>query len=256
MVQERVRNKVAVRKILEYAERRKATAPPAAASSLFEQVVYALCRENAPRSAADQAFDNLRNQFFDWNEVRVSKAHEVAAALQPIGENRSARMLRARRIVRFLQKVFDSQYTFDLAELHNRTLKQAQRQLERLLDKNEFAVYTALRIGFGVPTMPVDATMRRVLERLRLVDKGAAPTTLQEQLQSLVPEAKRPLFCEALDGIAWEYCGDSPACQACCLNGICPTGRAHLAPRRKQVTRSSRSGGKKTQRARRQAGRE
>ncbi|HMF11155.1 MAG TPA: hypothetical protein VKE94_02585, partial [Gemmataceae bacterium] len=43
-----------------------------ASRSVVEQFLYALCRENATRDQADEAFRTLRERFFDWNEVRVS----------------------------------------------------------------------------------------------------------------------------------------------------------------------------------------
>src|SRR5437899_12549488 len=37
-----------------------------------EQFIYAICRPSATREQADEAFNNLRKPFFDWNEGRVS----------------------------------------------------------------------------------------------------------------------------------------------------------------------------------------
>src|SRR5438105_2507614 len=41
---------------------------------VFEQFLYAICREGATREQADRAFQVLQEHFFDWNEVRVSSA--------------------------------------------------------------------------------------------------------------------------------------------------------------------------------------
>src|SRR5947209_1093439 len=46
--------------------------PHAAARPVLEEAVYALLREGATGEEADRAFDALRKDFFDWNEVRVS----------------------------------------------------------------------------------------------------------------------------------------------------------------------------------------
>src|SRR5438132_8594655 len=45
---------------------------------VLEQFIYAMLRENATRENADQAFKNLKDRFFDWNEVRVSSTVEIA----------------------------------------------------------------------------------------------------------------------------------------------------------------------------------
>ena len=44
-------------------------------------MVYAILREDATRPDADRAYGRLQSQFYDWNEVRVSAAHEVEEAL-------------------------------------------------------------------------------------------------------------------------------------------------------------------------------
>src|SRR5262249_60628586 len=36
---------------------------------VLEQFLYGVCRENATREQADRAFNNLRERFFDWNEI-------------------------------------------------------------------------------------------------------------------------------------------------------------------------------------------
>src|SRR5881628_6829 len=56
------------------------------ARPLLEQLLYAICRENATRDLADRAYQNLKGQFFDWNEVRVSSPHEVEEALADLPE--------------------------------------------------------------------------------------------------------------------------------------------------------------------------
>src|SRR5437762_2953267 len=45
---------------------------------VLEQFIYAMLRENTTRGNADQAFKNLKDHFFDWNEVRVSSTLEIA----------------------------------------------------------------------------------------------------------------------------------------------------------------------------------
>ena len=41
---------------------------------LMQQLLYGCCLENAPADAADRALAALENDYYDWNEVRVSTA--------------------------------------------------------------------------------------------------------------------------------------------------------------------------------------
>src|SRR4051794_26476969 len=81
------------------------TAPPADPDPrpVLETFLYALCREGTTRETADLLFGNLRERFFDWNELRVSSAREVADALDGLAPDADDR---AQRILDFLQEVF------------------------------------------------------------------------------------------------------------------------------------------------------
>src|SRR5437764_15401694 len=70
---------------------------------VLEQFLYAVCREDVTRDLADRAFRNLQEQFFDWNEIRVSSNRELADAMDGLPQAEA----RAQRIIEFLQEVFE-----------------------------------------------------------------------------------------------------------------------------------------------------
>src|SRR5271170_5302967 len=76
---------------------------------VLEQFLYAICREGVSRELADQAYRNLREQFFDWNEIRVTSMRELADALDGLPQSE----VRAQRLISFLQEVFETTYSFD-----------------------------------------------------------------------------------------------------------------------------------------------
>ena len=57
------------------------TQPPSLKLPLLEQLVFACCLEEAPVDAAQKAYAALEEQYFDWNEVRVSTVAELAEDL-------------------------------------------------------------------------------------------------------------------------------------------------------------------------------
>src|ERR1043166_3469387 len=93
----------------------KKSAPPADSQQrpVLDQFIYGLCREWVSREQADQAFRNLKECFFDWNEVRVSSVRELEEALADL-PNASER---AQRVISFLQEVFETTFSFDLEGL-------------------------------------------------------------------------------------------------------------------------------------------
>jgi endonuclease-3 len=178
---------------------------------VLEQFLYAICREGATREQADQAFRNLRDRFYDWNEVRVSSVREVEEALEDVPDAE----LRANRLISFLQEVFETTYSFDLESLHKKGLKQAAKQLSRYQAANDYAVAWVIQQSLGGHAIPIDTPSLRVLRRLGLIEEDVAdPEALRTSLEHLIPKARGPLFTELMSALAhdsgWERDPNSP----------------------------------------------
>src|ERR1700730_11822646 len=193
------------------------------ARPVLSQFVYALCREGASREQADRAFRNLHDRFFDWNEVRVSSAREIEEALSDLPDAEQ----RAQRIVSFLQEVFETTFSFDLEGLHKKGLKQATKQLLRYQAASDFVVAWVTLYTLGGHSIPLDAPILRVLQRLGLIeaDRGDSEA-LRSSLEHIIPKVRGPLIGELVSALADEFCWeDDPNCAACLLGPSCPTGQ-------------------------------
>jgi len=193
------------------------------AQPILEEFVYAICRDGTTRDHADRAFRNLREQFFDWNEVRVSSIREVQEAFGELPDAEE----RAQRIISFLQEVFETTFSFDLEPLHKKGVKQAAKQLARYQAANDFAVSWVTQQTLGGHAVPVDPPTLRVLRRLGLADHEQEDgEALRASLEHLIPKAKAPLFNELISALADDLCAeDAPQCAACPLAGECLTGQ-------------------------------
>jgi endonuclease III len=193
---------------------------------VLEQFMYAVCREGATREGADRAYQNLRERFFDWNEVRVSSAREVEDALDGLPDSE----LRSQRVISFLQEVFETTFSFDLESMHKKGVKQAAKQLSRYQAATDFAVAWVVQQSLGGHAVPLDAPALRALRRLGLVEEeGGDPEAVRTGIEHLVPKAKAVQFCEILSALAHDVCvEDEPICKACQMNSDCPT--AQLVP--------------------------
>jgi endonuclease-3 len=201
---------------------------------VLEQLLYAICRENAPRDRADKAFGALRSHFYDWNEIRVSSPRELVEALAPLPDAE----MRAYRIVSLLQEIFETTYGFDLESLHKKGLKQAQKQLERYQGANPFAVAYTLQMGLGGHAVPLDTAMHRTMRRLELIDGETSGEALQASLEHLVPKARGPIFCELVSNLAQQFCHENaPACKSCPMREACPT--AQRSPKNSHASRTA-----------------
>jgi endonuclease III len=208
---------------------------------VIEHLLYAIVREGTTRELADKAFKNLRTQFFDWNEVRVSAPHEIEAVLERIpgaGE-------RAQRIIGVLQYWFELKYNFDMEDLAKKGLKDAARQVARMLsevakngmkeagrvpgrvvDGNDYVVASVIQQGLGGHAVPLDAPGLRALRRLGLVEADDTLENMRSGIEHCLPKAKGPLFYELLSQLAAQLCCEErPKCNSCPLREDCPTGQ-------------------------------
>jgi endonuclease-3 len=204
---------------------------------VLEQFIYAICREGVTRELADLAFRNLREHYFDWNEVRVSSARELAESMEclPDAENRG------QRVIDFLQEVFETTFSFDLEGLQKKGLKVAAKQLARYQAASEYIVASVIQQSLGGHAIPLDAGSLRVLRRAGVVDGDTDDVeVVRASLEHQVPKAKGVTFADAVSAIAYEVClEDEPRCNACPLCPGCPTGQEmksavmDVAPRNK-----------------------
>jgi len=200
---------------------------------VLEQFVYAILRENATRETADQAFKSLQEQFFDWNEVRVSSTLEIVEAFDGILADPETR---AQRVIDFLQEIFETTYSFDLEPLlevlQKKGLKQASKQLSRYQAANDYAVAWVMQHSLGGHAIPLDGAAQRVLKRMGLVEDENDIEALRTSIEHQVPKAKGTLFVDLISVLADAHCHeDQPKCRECALRSVCPTGQeAKAAP--------------------------
>ncbi len=194
---------------------------------VLEQFIYAILRENTTREVADRVFDNLRERFYDWNEVRVSSTLEIMESFEDALSHADAR---AQRIIDFLQEIFETTYSFDLEPLlevlQKKGMKQAAKQLARYQAANDYTVAWVMQQSLGGHTIPLDASGIRVLKRMGLVEDAQVELeTLRTSIEDQVPKAKGTLFVDVVSALANTHChADKPACRDCPLHTVCPTG--------------------------------
>lgn len=205
---------------------------------VLDDVIYAICRENATREQADRAFLFLQEHFFDWNEVRVSGVRELEEAFEGMPDAEQ----RAGRVIAFLQSHFEATFSFDLEGLHKKGLKEAVKQLKRYdaVKGNDFTTGWVTQRSLGGHAIPLDTPTARCARRLGLVDTDDAESA-RSTLEHLIPKAKGALFTDAISTVAVEYCWEErPHCGACPLAGDCPTAHelgVEAPPQRKPKPR-------------------
>ena len=114
----------------------KPAPPPPKDRSLFEHLLFACLFEDSPHEAAEQVFATLKQDYFGWNEIRVSTIRELTDALKPLVNPADS----AARLKQSLHSVFESVYEFDIESLKKQNIGQAAKHLQRYKGTTPFAV--------------------------------------------------------------------------------------------------------------------
>jgi endonuclease III len=213
--------------------------------SVLEAVIYGICHEGTTREQANQALSRFKDGFFDWNEIRVSSIEEVQAALNDLPDSEE----RAQRIRRFLRQLFERTYGFTLDTLAKKPLKESLKVLhEYEAFGSDFVTATVIQQSLGGHAIPVDAPVRRALERLGVADETIETPALRSILERAVPKNRGTEFADLIEELAHDTCVEGiPDCPRCELRKTCPTARvlkeeAHAAS--KASAKASKDGAK------------
>lgn len=210
-------------------KRYKPRAEPPSRLSILEAVVLGICHEGTTREQANQALSRFKDDFFDWNEVRVSTIDEIKGMLAGLPSPED----RANRLRRFLRQLFEKTYGFTLETLAKKPLKESLKLLDEYdAFGSDYVSATVVQQALGGHAIPVDAPAQRALTRLGIVEPGSESTALRSLLERAVPKNRGVEFIGLIEDLAHDTCVEGPPdCPRCELRKICPTGRARREER-------------------------
>ncbi|MFQ5591937.1 MAG: hypothetical protein ACE5HE_12295 [Phycisphaerae bacterium] len=141
---------------------------------------------------AERALDNLMEVMVDWNEVRISSAHEVSRA---IGNTIPDGALRAQRLIDALQCIFQRENRLSLDRLKKVGRREAREYLEGLEAVDEYAVASVLLWSLGGHAVPVDDELLRSLRDAELIHPLATRAEVQAFLERHIGASDTKEFC-------------------------------------------------------------
>jgi endonuclease III len=130
----------------------KPVPPPPKERTLFEHLMFACLLENSPHELAEQVLKTLQDNYFDWNEVRVSTLRELAEVTKPLVDSSEA----AARLKQTLHAVFEGVYQFDLETLKKQNIGASAKQLQKLNGSTPFVVAYVTQVALGGHSIPVN----------------------------------------------------------------------------------------------------
>jgi endonuclease-3 len=172
--------------------------PAAGSRSLLENLLFACCLENSKFEAANEAFARLQQDFFDWNEVRVTTAQELAEVMNGLFDPNDA----ALRLKRTLHSVFETHYSFEIDSLKKENLGKAVQHIAKFNGISPFVVGYATQNSLGGHAIAVDRALLALLQTLDLVsDKDIAQSQVPG-LERAIPKNKGGEFFSLVHQLA------------------------------------------------------
>lgn len=169
-------------------------APAAPGRPLLEHILYAALLEDAPAELADEGFAMCEQEFFDWNEVRVTSVTELAEVLSRFPSPATT----AARLKRVLQNVFEGFYNFDLDHLKKENLSKAVAKFETMNGLTPFVLAYLTQHGLGGHAIPVSSAAMQIMLKAGIVSEAEAATGKVPGLERAIPKSKAIEFSSML----------------------------------------------------------
>lgn len=153
---------------------------------LLEHVLYASLLEDAPADLADEGMAKCEQEFFDWNEVRVTTVTELSQVLENLPDPQKA----ARRLKSNLQAIFEEFYTFDLDHLKKENLGKAVAKFEKMPGMTPFVLHYTIQHGLGGHAIPVDYSAMVLMLATEIASQAEAMSGKVPGLERAIPKSK------------------------------------------------------------------
>lgn len=159
---------------------------PPSNRTVIEHAIYGCCLEDSTHEAADEAFAKLHENYFDWNEVRVTTATELAQTMKSLGHPLQS----ADRMKKLLYGMFETFYQFDLEFLKKENLSKAIIQFEKMNGVSPFTISYMAQNGLGGHSIPTDRSLLELMVVIGAITEEEASKGRVPGLERAIPKAK------------------------------------------------------------------
>ncbi len=187
-----------INKLFKVAKKHYSPVLPPSNRTVLEHMMFACCLSNAQYEAADESFARLQEQFFDWNEVRVTTAVELAEVMKQQPNPSESAVL----IKKTLHGVFETYYNFDLESLRKENLRKTVQQLERFKGVNSFVISYVAQVALAGHYIPLDQATLNLMVILGIATEAEAAKGKIPGLERTIPKSKGIEFASVVHQLA------------------------------------------------------
>lgn len=190
-------------------------------------LVGTILSQNTSDVNTDRSFASLREHFPTWQDVIDADTADVQDAIKSGGLSK----IKAPRIQAALQSIIDQTGELKLGFLKQMSVEDGIAWLTALIGIGPKTAACVLLFSLGLPSMPVDTHVARVMTRLGVVPDRTSTLTKQQFLENLIgPDANR-VYAVHVETITHgrEVCkARRPLCEHCNLRELCLYYKEHI----------------------------
>lgn len=174
---------------------------PSGERPVLEHLLFACCLEDAHYDVAEEAFAALEEQFYDWNEVRVSTVRELAEVMARLPNPPAA----ANRVRSVLQHVFESTYAFDLEGLRKKNLGPATDRLKKINGVSPFGTAYVVQAALGGHAIAVGSGELRAMHVLDFISDKDLEKHQAPGMERAIAKSKGQEFSSLLHQLGADF---------------------------------------------------
>lgn len=194
----------------------------------ISELIGTILSQNTSDVNTARSMARLREDFPTWEDVRSAPVDEVVDAIRSGGlANR-----KAPRIQAVLDTVIERRGDTDLTFLHDMPLDDAKTWLTSMHGIGPKTAACVLLFSLGMPAMPVDTHVHRVMLRLGVVPPRTNPEATASMLEELIGPEPQRVYAVHVETISHgrQICKAlRPKCDTCPLLELCDYGKSRVA---------------------------
>ncbi len=188
--------------------------------AFLDLIVFHKLHTALPAQQALRGFNELKEGFVDWNEVRVSAVREIQEALGLCPGSLELAVF----VKDLLELIHREKQDVSLEFLAEKNLGEIRQYLKRFRGLDPSTTELLLRVRKEHPVVPLNHAMELVLTRLGILRKGETRSKNEKSLHELVDPARHLLLHHYLLNHAVEVCPpdeNALECPTCGIRQMC-----------------------------------
>jgi endonuclease-3 len=189
-------------------------------------LVGTILSQNTSDVNTDRSMARLREEFPTWDDVREAHVDDLRDAIRSGG----LANIKAPRIQAALEHIVARQGNTDLSFLAEMPLDDAMTWLTSIDGVGPKTAACVLLFSLGMPAMPVDTHVGRVMTRLGVLPDRTSTLTKQRILEALIGSNPNQVYAVHVETISHgrQVCKAlRPKCEICPLYFLCDYGQNH-----------------------------